>query len=268
MELLGTSKKSLGQNFLIDKNIIKKIINIGNVNKNIIVMEIGVGYGNLIDEILTKNPKQIIGIEKDKKLSYFLKKKFSTNKNIKIINEDILNIVNDINLEKNIIVFGNLPYNISTKILTSLIMLKKWPPWYSALILMFQKEVADRIIAKTNTKEFGRLSILTNWRLESKKHFNITRNCFYPKPKVNSSLLSFTPKKVNKFNLKNPKNLELVTRILFSNRRKMINKSFKKLFKNRLHIAKKLNIDLTKRPGELSSETYYKIASEYERLFN
>ena len=268
MRIENKPKKSLGQNFLVDKNIIDKIIKIGNIDKNKVVMEIGSGYGNLTEAIVFMKPKNIFAIEKDKKLSLFLIKKFQGIKNLKIINEDILDIIKKKNSKHNLLVFGNLPYNISTQILASLIMLKKWPPWYDLLIFMFQKEVADRIIAKTNTKEFGRLSILTNWRLESKKHFNISRNCFYPKPKVNSTLLSFTPKKINKFNLKNPKNLELVTRILFSNRRKMINKNFKKLFKNKLYIAKKLNIDLTKRPGELSNETYYKIASEYERLFN
>ena len=132
---------------------------------------------------------------------------------------------------------------------------------------MFQKEVADRIIAKTRTKEFSRLTVLSNWRLEIKKHFDISRNCFFPKPKINSTLLSFRPKKNNLLNLKNPKNLEIVTRILFSNRRKMINKNFKKLFKDKLNKVKNLNIDLNKRPEELNNEIFYKIAIEYERLF-
>ena len=146
-------------------------------------------------------------------------------------------------------------------------MLKKWPPWFDVLVLMFQKEVADRIIAKPDTKEFGRLSVLSNWRLEIKQHFDISRNCFSPKPKINSTLLSFKPKKNNLLNLKNPKNLEKVTRILFSNRRKMINKNFKKLFKDKLNKVKNLNIDLNKRPEELNNEIFYKIAIEYERLF-
>ena len=268
MKFLQTPKKSLGQNFLIDKNIINKIIKIGNISKNKIVMEIGSGYGNLTKSIASMNPKKIIAIEKDKKLVFFLKKKFENYKNIKIINRDILNIIEDNNSENNIIVFGNLPYNISTKILTSFIMLKKWPPWYDILILMFQKEVADRIIARTRTKEFSRLSVLTNWRLEIKKHFDVSKNCFFPKPKINSTLLSFKPKKINTFNLKNPKNLETVTRILFSNRRKMINKNFNKLFEKKISMIKNLNIDLSKRPEELSNEMYYKIATQYEKLFD
>ena len=267
MHILNKAKRSLGQNFLIDKNIINKIINVVDINENNTVIEIGAGYGNLTKYIIDRKPKKIFAIEKDKKLSLFLKEKFKLSKNLKVINEDILNIIQKNNLGKNIIVFGNLPYNISTKILASLVMLNKWPPWYDILILMFQKEVADRIIAKTRTKEFGRLAVLSNWRLDIKKHFDISKNCFFPKPKINSTLLSFKPKKINTFNLKNPKNLEKVTRILFSNRRKMINKNFKKLFKEKLSRIKNLNLDLNKRPEELTNETYYKIALEYEKLF-
>ena len=267
MHILNKAKRSLGQNFLIDKNIINKIINVVDINENNTLIEIGAGYGNLTKYIIDRKPKKIFAIEKDKKLSLFLKEKFKLSKNLKVINEDILNIIQKNNLGKNIIVFGNLPYNISTKILASLVMLNKWPPWYDILILMFQKEVADRIIAKTRTKEFGRLAVLSNWRLDIKKHFDISKNCFFPKPKINSTLLSFKPKKINTFNLKNPKNLEKVTRILFSNRRKMINKNFKKLFKEKLSRIKNLNLDLNKRPEELTNETYYKIALEYEKLF-
>jgi len=132
---------------------------------------------------------------------------------------------------------------------------------------MFQKEVADRIVAKTNTKEYGRLSILCNWRLDIQKHFNISINCFFPKPKINSSILSFKPKKNNKFNIKNPKTLEMITRVLFSSRRKMINKSFYKLFGKNTDVAKKINLNLNQRPEELSNEMFYKIAIMYEKLF-
>ena len=211
-------------------------------------------------------PKRIYAIEKDKKLSSLLKKKFEKFENVKIINKDFLDLIKENFNESKVVVFGNLPYNISTQILASLIMLKKWPPWYDVLILMFQKEVADRIVAKTRTKEFGRLAVLSNWRLEIQKHFDISKNCFYPKPKINSTLLSFKPKKNNILNLKNPNNLEKVTRVLFSNRRKMINKNFNKLFKKNKTLIKNLNIDLSKRPEELNNETFYEIASKYEKL--
>jgi len=268
MKIENNPKKSLGQNFLIDKNIINKIIKIGNINKNKTVVEIGPGYGNLTNAILSMFPKKILAIEKDKKLSLLLIKKFQNIKNIKVINEDILDIIKNKNLNNNSLVFGNLPYNISTQILAYLITLKKWPPWYEHLIFMFQKEVADRIIAKPNTKEFSRLTVLSNWRLDIKKHFDISKNCFFPRPKVNSTILSFKPKKNNFFHLKNPNNLEKITQVLFSNRRKMINKNLKKLFKTKLFLLNDLNIDLKKRPEELSNETFYKIAMRYEALLD
>ena len=268
MRIENKPKKSLGQNFLIDKNIINKIVKIGNIDQNRMVMEIGPGYGNLTEAIISMKPKNIFAVEKDKKLSILLIKKFKSIENFKIINDDILNIIKKQNLENNLLVFGNLPYNISTQILASLIILEKWPPWYDLLIFMFQKEVADRIIARPNTKEFSRLTVLSNWRLEIKKHFDVSKNCFFPKPKINSTILSFRPKKDNLFYLRDPKSLEKITQVLFSNRRKMINKNLKKIFKEKLFLIKKLNIDLSKRPGELSNETFYKIAIEYERLFD
>ena len=261
-------KKSLGQNFLIDQNTIDKIVKIGKIEKNKTILEIGSGNGSLTKKITNMNPKKIIAVEKDNKLASLLKNNFNNFKNVKIINDDIFNVIRNNNLEQNTIVFGNLPYNISTQILASLVLLERWPPWYEVMILMFQKEVANRILAKKNTKDFGRLSILCNWRLNIKKHFDVSKNCFFPKPKVNSTVLSFRPKKNINFNIKNPKNLEMITRVLFANRRKMINKNFTKLFMNDKLVAKDLNLDLNQRPGELSNEMFYKIVMKYEKLFN
>jgi len=268
MKLLKPAKKSLGQNFLIDKNIINKIVNISKVEEKSTILEIGSGYGNLTEEIIKAGPKRIYAIEKDKEIFFYLKRKFESNKNLKLINDDIFNILKKNVFGKNIIVFGNLPYNISTQILASFIINSKQKPWFKILVFMFQKEVADRIIAKSGEKEFGRLSILVNWKLDVKKHFNVSRNCFFPKPKVDSTILSFTPKIQNKYKIKKPKNLETVTRILFSARRKMINKSFVKLFGSKKLIAKKLGLDLNLRPEKISKEMFYKITLEYEKLFN
>ena len=268
MQFINNPKKSLGQNFLVDQNIIEKIIKIVKIGKSKKILEIGPGNGNLTKKIISMNPKKIIAIEKDNKLALALKKNFKDFKNVKIINDDIFNIVKKNNLGKNVTVFGNLPYNISTQILASLVLLAKWPPWYEVLILMFQKEVANRILAKPNTKNSNRLSVLCNWRLEIKKHFDVSKNCFFPKPKVNSTVLSFRPKKNNKFNITNPKNLEMITRVLFANRRKMINKNFAKLFMNDKSVAKYLNLNLSLRPEELSNEMFYRIAIKYEKLFN
>ena len=143
------AKKSLGQNFLIDKNIIKKIVNTTNI-KDKVILEIGPGTGNLTKRILDTNPKYFCAIEKDKELYLNLKNNFSNFKKFDLINKDILKINLEKILKKETIIFGNLPYNISTKILTDLIGLKTWPPKYKKLILMFQKEVADRIKSDYN----------------------------------------------------------------------------------------------------------------------
>lgn len=266
MKINYKPKRSLGQNFLIDENIINKIVKVGDINNNKTILEIGAGSGNLTKTLIKLNPKKIFAIEKDKNLASILENNFKTFNNVKIINRDILEIIENNNLGKNITVFGNLPYNISTKILSMFALIKKWPPWYDSLIFMFQKEVSDRIMAKKNTKDFSRLTVLANWRFEIKKHFDISNNCFFPKPKISSSLLSFVPKKNNKYKFDNPENLEKITRILFSNRRKMINKNFLKIFNNNKALANKLNLKLNKRPGELDNEMFYKITTEYEEL--
>ncbi len=258
-------KKSLGQNFLIDQNILKKIVEIIEI-KNKSILEIGPGTGNLTTHILKNNPKKFYVIEKDENLVFNLNKEFKDK--IIIINEDVLKIdEKNIDNEK-LIVFGNLPYNISTEILCKWILnLKNKNFWFSCLILMFQKQVADRIISNFNSSKYGRLSILSNWKLEIKKICDISPNSFFPKPKVDSSLLFFKPKK-KFFKIKNPKNLEKITRIFFSHRRKMLKKPFNKIFNGNWQIVDKLKIDLNSRPQNLNIETYYKLTKEYEDLRN
>ena len=257
------AKKSLGQNFLIDENVLNKIVSLIKI-ENKSILEIGPGTGNLTSYILKSNPKKLIVIEKDKELIILLKKKFE--EKIEIINEDILKI-NEKNLDKEkLIVFGNLPYNISTEILTKWILnLKNKIFWFDSLILMFQKEVADRIISNFNSSKYGRLSVLANWKLDVEKVFDISPNCFYPKPKVESSLLFFRPKKIF-YQFENPRNLEKVTRVFFNQRRKKLKKPFNLLFKDNTNILNNLKIDLNLRPQNLNHDIYYKLTKEYEKL--
>jgi len=257
------AKKSLGQNFLIDKNIINKIINVVPI-KDKSILEVGPGTGNLTSFILNQNPKKFIVIEKDKNLAMNLEKIFK-NKVI-VINQDILDVNEKFLSNDKLNVFGNLPYNISTEILCKWILnLDKEKFWFSNLILMFQKEVADRIIANVNTSNYGRLSIISNWKLDIKKICEVKPQSFSPEPKINSSLILLKPKK-NFFKIKDPKNLEKITRIFFNHRRKMIKKPFNQLFNGNLEIAKKLNIDLNLRPQNLDVNIYFQLTNEYERL--
>ena len=256
------AKKSLGQNFLIDKNILKKIVDVGNINSNDKVLEIGPGTGNLTEYIVKANPKTIIVVEKDFNLTKLLKNKFK--KKVKIINDDILKLSEDFYNEK-FIIYGNLPYNISTQILAFWCLSKKIK--VKKLILMFQKEVADRIVAKVNTKNYSRITILSNWKFYIKKLFDINPECFSPRPKIKSSLLEFTPKK-NIVDIKYPKNIEKITNIFFSQKRKMVKKNFIKLFKNFDEVSKLVNIRLTDRPQNIPIEKFLEIIKIFENKSN
>ena len=217
------SKKSLGQNFLVDNNILKKIVDAGKISKLDSVIEIGPGTGNLTNYIIDSQPKDITVVEKDSNLVKILKNKF--NNKINIINDDVLELDENF-YKKKFTVFGNLPYNISTQILANWCLNNDLR--FKRLILMFQKEVANRIIAKVNTKEYSRITILANWKFNIKKIFDVSPNCFFPRPKIESTLLEFLPK-TDYIKIRNPKYLEKITKVFFSQRRKMIKKNFSRI---------------------------------------
>ena len=257
------AKKSLGQNFLTDKNVISKIVSVTEIEgKNI--LEIGPGTGNLTEIIIRKQPNKLFVIEKDVQLCEILYKKFKND--ITIFNEDILKF--DLERFKNnsITVFGNLPYNISSKIILKFVN-NSDTILFDDLIFMFQKEVGDRILANVNTSSYGRLSILLNWRLYIKKICDIKPTSFNPKPKVDSSLIHFRFKE-KYFPISNIKNLETITRIFFNQRRKKIKKPFKQIFQDFEEISNELEIDLNLRPQNLDIETFCKITQKYENLIS
>ena len=256
------AKKSLGQNFLTDRDVLETIVNTAEIT-NKTILEIGPGTGNLTSFILKKNPKKVFVIEKDNDLAENLNNIFTNQ--LTIINDDVLNIDENLLFKDRVTVFGNLPYNISTEILSKWIVNLKDNFWFDHLILMFQKEVADRIVAKFNTSAYGRLSILSNWKLNVKKICDIKPESFSPRPKIDSSLLLFSPKK-DFYKIKDPKNLEKITRVFFSHRRKMLKKPFNQLFNGDLKVIDKLKINLNLRPQNLDFDTYYELTREYESL--
>jgi 16S rRNA (adenine1518-N6/adenine1519-N6)-dimethyltransferase len=252
-------KKRLGQNFLINKDLIKKITDIGIINKDTNIIEIGPGSGSLTEELLKRNPKQIFAIEFDKDLSNYLEKIKNNYQNFNYEISDALTFDEKKIFKKNSIIFGNLPYNISLKLLIKWIYSDPWPPFYDQMILMFQKEVAERIVATSNNKKFGRISILTDARLDVKFHFNISKKEFNPEPKVDSSVLSFTPKKNTNFKLKDLNILSDLTKIIFNTKRKMISKTLKKILNEKeLKIIDFNNIK-NLRPENLDFSFYYKL---------
>ena len=255
------AKKSLGQNFLIDKNIINKILSLSKIKDRNIV-EIGPGKGALTDEIIKKKPKTLLIIEKDNLLFDLLIEKYSKFKYVKVVNADILKFDLEKNIKSNSVIFGNLPYNISSQILVKLIKFEKWPPKFSNLILMFQKELGEKIMGKFPSSKYGRLSIISNFRLDNIEKFIVSENCFFPKPKVKSMVINFKPKK-NTFKIKNVSNLEKITNYLFSKKRKMINKSIIKIL-NKDEIKQIPELKTNLRPSDISPNVYYKITQIFE----
>ena len=257
------AKKSLGQNFLIDKNIIRKIIKLVSIkDKNII--EIGPGKGALTDEILKKKPKALYLIEKDINLYNQLKLRYSKIKNVNIYNNDILDFELEKLIKRKTIIFGNLPYNISSQIFVKILRFKKWPPYFENIIFMFQKELGEKILGKYLKSNYGRLSILSSYRLNCIKKFYVSQNCFFPRPKVTSMVILFKPIHKKIYKIENLLNLEKVTNIFFSNKRKMINKNIKKIL-NKKEIESIIGLNLNSRPSELSPEIYYKITELFEK---
>ena len=206
-------KKSLGQNFLIDKNIAKKIVNLTLINNENII-EIGPGTGFLTDEIIKKKPKKLYLLEKDKSLYLNLKKKYYNYKNIEIINDDALNFnLQYIKERKKII--SNLPYNISIKLIMNWL---KTECELQKMVLMIQKEVADKMNYVNKTKK-NKLSLFIEVASRFNIEFNVSNNVFFPKPKINSSVITITPKNNLKIDLNK---FESFTREIFQYKRKKL----------------------------------------------
>ena len=254
-------KKSLGQNFLFDKNIINRIIDTAQIGPSDIVLEVGPGTGNLTKLIVSQKPMKIYLIEKDENLANDLEKKYFNEASI--IKKDILKIPYEFYSGKKFLILGNLPYNISTKILSEWCLNKSLD--VSKMVLMFQKEVATRILAKVNSKDYSRITILSNWKFDIKKIADVKPNSFFPKPKVHSTILEFIPKK-KFYKIKDPKNLEKITKVFFNQRRKMIKKPINILFKKFQFDYKKFNIKPSDRPQNIDVNKYLKIVNEYESL--
>ncbi len=249
-------KKSLGQNFIHDNNFLLKMNKyIHSTNKNIII-EIGPGKGALTKYLLKKKFKKLYLIEKDNTLVHHLKKKYESNNNVIIIHDDALVYdYSQFNNKDDVIIYGNLPFNISTRLLTRWLSGNIWPSFFSKMILMFQKEVAERIVATRNTKKYGRLSVLVQSRCKVSKLLDAPASIFYPKPKVDGCILLLEP--TEKYSKINFLKLEDLLEKSFSSRRKTIKNNLKE-YRN---ILESLKIDENLRPENLSVSDYCNIAS-------
>lgn len=250
------TKKKFGQNFLTSENILDKIVAVaGNIeNKNI--LEIGPGPGGLTTSILKQKPKKLISVEIDNDLFEILKVEFNKYNNFEVINEDALKIDESKYFDNNINVIANLPYNVGTNLLL------KWLnniQLFESFTLLLQKEVVERIVAKPCTKDYGRLSIITQALCDAKKMFDIKPESFIPPPKVMSSVVCIKPKQnIEKIDIKK---LEIITQTLFSQRRKKIKNAINLLLKqNIINSNSIMDIDLDKRAEELSVDEYINLS--------
>ena len=248
--------KSLGQNFLFDINLTDKIVKKSEPILSTII-EVGPGPGGLTRSILKKNPNIVFAIDKDIQSEYMLNDlKEIYGEKLQVIIADAINypIWNLGNEPRQVI--ANLPYNVGTKMLISWLKhIKK----FEKLTLMFQKEVADRIVAPIGSPNYGRLSILTNWLTVSKKLFDIPGSAFIPPPKVTSTVIELIPMKNPTFDV-SFNSLERITHMAFSQRRKMLKSSLKKI--NGEAILEDLNISSRLRPEELSIDDFCRIAKK------
>lgn len=257
-------KKQFGQNFIFDKNILNKIVSLLDVNKTNLIIEIGPGLGGLTEAMLENGYKNILAIEKDRQFSNILKDIQSRfPKNLDVQFNDALNF-DFASLDfKNISVISNLPYNVATKILTKLLFEQYNSKKFDNLILMFQKEVAERIVAKHSTKNYGRLSIISQYLYQCSISFNLNPSVFYPKPKVESSIVTFNRKKIPS-NIK-ISTLEEITRLSFSQRRKMIKSNIKSIIDEKT-LKEVYKINPNSRPENISANDYIRISQLYEKL--
>ena len=257
-------KKHLGQNFLHDLNIIKAIVKVANVeNENII--EIGPGPGNLTELMIKQKPKTIFAIEKDRSFRKRLEDiKINNIKLFKYKIDDVLNYDFTKLEKKNYKIVSNLPYNISVPFISYMIKFQNTIKWKD-MTLMVQKEVADRILADTGTKNYGRLSLMVNLKNHVTKIMNVNPTCFFPRPKVDSTVLKIIPKK-DIYNL-NQEIFEKIVKICFSQRRKTIKNNLDQLNIDTRLLLKQSKIDASKRPENIDLEGFCRLTINYKKIF-
>lgn len=257
-----TAKKSLGQNFLLDLNLTGRIARSAGPLENVTIVEIGPGPGGLTRALLAEGASQVIAIEKDQRCRPALEAISSHFPGrLTIIEQDALTIgwPGILPLKSRIRIVANLPYSVATPLLIGWLKTEPWPPWWDRMVLMFQKEVAERIVAGTGDKAFGRLAILSQWRCETRILFNLPARAFTPPPKVDSAIVEFRPRD-------NPPDagcatmLERVTAAAFGQRRKMLRASLKAL-PGAIEALADLGIDPSMRAEQLSVEDFCKLSA-------
>ncbi len=257
-------KKSLGQNFILSSEIIKRIVVLAGNLENFNVIEIGPGYGALTREILVHNPKSLLSIEKDRDLVKHHDQLLNEHQGkYRIIEADALHVIEEELIERPVKVIANLPYNISV------VLFLKWLnniKFFTNLTLMFQKEVADRITARPNSKDYGSLSVLSQLLCDIKKEFDIEPKEFFPRPKVHSSVITVNPLPTPKFAV-NLETLTRLTRAVFAQRRKMLRNSLQNITNHAETVLENAKLSGNERSENLTIEQFCLLANNVECLF-
>ncbi len=257
------AKKSLGQNFLLDLNLTTRIARAAEPLENITAVEIGPGPGGLTRALLALGARRVVVIERDARAISALEEIAARYPGrLEIVSGDALaiDIREHLGPERARVV-ANLPYNIATALLIGWLTAEPWPPWYDALILMFQREVAERIVARPGTKSYGRLSVLVGWRTEAKLLFDVARTAFVPPPKVTSSVVRLDPRPVPL--ACDAIALQRVTQAAFGQRRKMLRQSLKTLGVEPNALLEKAGIEPTARAEEIPVEGFVALARAF-----
>lgn len=258
-----TPKKSLGQNFLFDLNLTARIARAAEPLENITVVEIGPGPGGLTRALLALGARRVVAIERDQRAIAALGEIGGRYPGrLEIVAGDALRIDprDQLGPERARIV-ANLPYNIATALLIGWLTAEPWPPWYDSLLLMFQREVAERIVGMPGSKSYGRLSVLSGWRTEAKILFDVARSAFVPPPKVTSSVVRLTPRPVPL--ACHSAALQRVTEAAFGQRRKMLRQSLKTLGVDTGALLAAAGIEPTARAEEIPVEGFVALANVF-----
>ena len=252
-------KKSLGQNFLFDLNLTRRIARAALPMNGFTLVEVGPGPGGLTRALLLEGADRILAVERDTRALAALQDVQSAYPGkLTVISGDALEMDWCSLVDGPAKIVSNLPYNVGTPLLTGWLTETDWPPWFSSLTLMFQKEVAERIVAKPGTEHFGRLSVLCQWRCTVQKLFDVHRSAFTPPPKVTSSIVQLVPK-IPQVACE-VKTLERVTAAAFGQRRKMLRQSLKSVFTEPEAVLETLEIAPTRRAEELSIDDFARLA--------
>lgn len=264
-ELGLTARKSLGQNFILDLNLTRRIARAAGPLAGKTIVEIGPGPGGLTRALLLEGAAKVVAIERDERCRPALDAiaaRFCGR--LRILTEDAMTLDYSALPDNPTQIVANLPYNIATPLLLRWLTAEPWPPWYRKLTLMFQKEVAERITAKPRTKPYGRLSVLAGWRANARIVLRLPPRAFTPSPKVDSALVELVPRHapIGGFAVKT---LEGVTAAAFGQRRKMLRQSLKQITDDPLRILEEAGLEPSQRAEQIDFEGFCELARVLEQ---